>query len=112
MNFYKHFLGDYARDTKELSILEHGAYRLLLDHYYATGRPLPMKVELLWKICGATSKPERTAIELVINKFFKHNGGEWHNARADEEIMAYERQAATNRAIAQAREAKKRLNEP
>lgn len=112
MNFYKHWLGDYARDTKELSILEHGAYRLLLDHYYATSKPLPMKVELLWKICGATSKAERSAIQVVINKFFKHNGGEWHNARADEEIRAYEKQASTNRAIAVAREAKKRTNEP
>jgi uncharacterized protein YdaU (DUF1376 family) len=36
MNFYKHFLGDYARDTKGLSLLEHGAYRVLLDHNYAT----------------------------------------------------------------------------
>jgi uncharacterized protein YdaU (DUF1376 family) len=40
MNFYKHYLGDYARDTKGLSLIEHGAYRVLLDHNYATEEPI------------------------------------------------------------------------
>ena len=38
MNYYERHLGDYARDTGHLSMLEHGAYSLLLDRYYATRR--------------------------------------------------------------------------
>ena len=36
MIFYKRYLGDYQRDTGHLSMLEHGAYTLLLDAFYAT----------------------------------------------------------------------------
>lgn len=87
MNFYKHFLGDYARDTAHLSMLEHGAYRLMLDHYYATGKSLPNDAAALCRICGAVSKGEREAVSNVANAFFPVNGdGSRHNHRADREI--------------------------
>lgn len=33
MNYYEHHLGDYYRKAKHLTLLEHGAYRMLLDLY-------------------------------------------------------------------------------
>ena len=81
MNFYKHFLGDYARDTAHLSMLEHAAYRLLLDHYYATERKLPMPAQCE-RICRATSNEEKAAVRSVLAQFFK-NGV---NERAEKEI--------------------------
>ena len=36
MNYYKFNVGDYSAATRHLSMLEHGAYRLLLDVYYTT----------------------------------------------------------------------------
>lgn len=87
MNFYKHFLGDYARDTAHLSMLEHGAYRLMLDHYYATGKSLPNDNAALYRICGAVAKAEREAVARVADAFFPVNGdGTRHNRRADKEI--------------------------
>lgn len=108
MNFYKHFLGDYARDTAHLSMMEHGAYRLMLDHYYATGKSLPADKGLLYRICKAQSKAERSAVDLVAEQFFAVNGdGSRHNKRADKEI------ADTNAyATAQAERANKRWNKP
>ena len=41
MNYYNRHLGDYAKDTRHLTMLEHGAYCLLLDYYYATEKPIP-----------------------------------------------------------------------
>lgn len=100
MNFYKHFLGDYARDTAHLSMLEHGAYRLMLDHYYATGKSLPADTALLYRICKANSKAERIAVDLVAGSFFPVNGdGSRHNRRADKELGNWEAQATVNRLI-------------
>ena len=87
MNFYKHFLGDYARDTASLSALEHGVYRLMLDSYYATEKPLPSDVAELYLIAKARTPGERKAVEKVADRFFKINGdGTRHNQRADLEI--------------------------
>lgn len=89
LNFYKHFLGDYARDTAHLSLLEHGAYRVLLDSYYATEKPLPAEKAALYRICKAFSAGERRAVDRVAEQFFPANGdGRRHNPRADEEIAS------------------------
>jgi uncharacterized protein YdaU (DUF1376 family) len=81
VNFYKHFIGDYARDTAHLSMLEHAAYRLLLDHYYATERKLPMPAQCE-RICRASTEEEKLAVRTVLAQFFK-NGV---NERAEEEL--------------------------
>ena len=87
MNFYPHFLGDYQRDTAHLSLVEHGAYRVMLDTYYATEKPLPADRPSLYRICKAFSASERKAVEKVAEQFFPVNDdGLRHNARADSEI--------------------------
>ena len=87
VNFYKHYLGDYARDTASLSLLEHGAYRVLLDTYYATEAPLPADKRQLYTITKAMSAAEKRAVDKVVEKFFPVNGdGLRHNQRADKEI--------------------------
>jgi uncharacterized protein YdaU (DUF1376 family) len=100
MNWYKHYLGDYARDTGDLSIAEHGAYRLLLDHYYATEGKIPVTVTALQRLCRATTELERAAVDTVADRFFAVNGdGSRHNTRADEEIAKCTAHAAHNREI-------------
>ena len=41
MNYYERHLGDYAKDTAHLTMIEHGAYSLLLDRYYGTEQGIP-----------------------------------------------------------------------
>ena len=41
MNYYERHLGDYARDTGHLSMLEHGAYTLLMDRSSASEQGIP-----------------------------------------------------------------------
>lgn len=87
MIFYNHFVGDYLRDTKDLSLLEHGAYRLLLDHYYAQRGDMPEDVQRLYRACNASTAAERRAVQAIADRFFPVNGdGRRHNKRADEEI--------------------------
>ena len=59
MNFYKRFIGDYQRDTGHLSMIEHGAYALLLDHFYASEKPLPIEPQRLHRLTMATPSGER-----------------------------------------------------
>lgn len=87
MNYWRRYPGDYQRDTNHLSLAEHGAYTLLLDAYYSTEKPLPPDVPSLWRICHATERHEKAAVEAVANEFFPLNGdGRRHNARADRQL--------------------------
>ncbi len=39
MSAYKHSINSYQKETGHLNLMEHGAYRLMLDAYYATEKP-------------------------------------------------------------------------
>ena len=84
--WYAFYVGDYVRDTAHLSMLEHGAYRLLLDHYYSSRAALPANALQLHRICRAFDDAERAAIDKVLHEFFILDDAGWHNDRADQEI--------------------------
>lgn len=87
MNFYKRYMGDYGRDTAHLSLAEHGAYTLLLDHYYSTEQALPADSASLFRICRAFDKLEQRAVQSVADKFFPvGDDGLRHNERADRQM--------------------------
>lgn len=84
MNYYEHHLGDYAKDTGHLSMLEHGAYRLLLDRYYSTEEGIP--AAQAYRLARARSNEECQAVDVVLEEFFELVDGVWINHRAEEEI--------------------------
>ena len=88
MNWYPRYYGDYARDTAHLSLAEHGAYAVLLDHYYAIKRGLPESPDYAYRVCRAFDQAERDAVDSVLAQFFPVNGdGLRHNKRADAELI-------------------------
>lgn len=98
MDYYKRYMGDYQRDTGHLSLTAHGAFGMLLDHYYSRRKPLPADLEALHRICRATTKPEQQAVNGVAEEFFPvEDDGLRHNGRADEEIVKWEAMAEENR---------------
>src|SRR4051812_6372366 len=100
MNTYNHHLGDYGKDTRDLSPLEHGVYRLLLDFNYATEQPIPNEVDKLYRVVGAQSHAEKVAVRLVAERFFPINGdGRRHNKRAEAEIQKYLERVEHNRKV-------------
>lgn len=108
MNWYKHYIGDFQRDTGHLSLTERGAYRALLDHHYATERPLPKRTDELCRIVGAVTKAERQAVQRVLDEFWDEGPDGWSNGRAQREMGKADHQRDVNRATAQQREARRR----
>ena len=86
MNYYRRYVGDYLRDTSRLSLLEHGAYNVMMDYYYADERPLPVDREELCRMVRAVSPAERGAVDKVLGLFFTLLEDGWHQARVDSEI--------------------------
>ena len=97
MQWYKHHLDAYSRDTPELSVTEHGAYRLLLDAYYQREGPLPCDKELLYRICRAHRAHELKAVDFVVRLFFTNSDSTIKNKRADQEILKYQQRCSANR---------------
>lgn len=86
MNFYKRFIGDIQAKTGGLSLAEFGAYDRLLDHYYATEKPIPDDMGEVFRIARAMSKPEREAVQRVIDKFFLKTPAGYVQTKAEEVI--------------------------
>ena len=98
MNFFKLYPGDYQRDTGALSLAQHGAYLLMLQHYYATEQPLPVGASL-YRLMRAQTKAEREAIDYVTARFWLLKDGALVNTRAVIEIERAVRQRDVNREI-------------
>lgn len=86
MNYYEHHLGDYYRKAKHLTMLEHGAYRMLLDLYYIHEMPLPADIKAIQRLAGARMDDEKEAVENVVREFFTLEGDGWRHDKCDEEI--------------------------
>lgn len=84
MNYYERHLGDYAKDTAHLTMLEHGAYSLLLDRYYSTEQGIPN--DQAHRVARARTREEKQAVDSVLGEFFTLVDGVWINRRCDEEI--------------------------
>jgi uncharacterized protein YdaU (DUF1376 family) len=102
VNFYKRHLGDYSKDTPHLSMIEHGAYGLLLDYCYATERGLPGDFVSIFRICRAITKAEQQAVRSVVEQFFAvGQDGLRYNKRCNQELEKANRQREVNRVVGQ-----------
>lgn len=102
MIYYKHYIGDYQRHTGHLTLVQDGAYRRMMDHYYSTEEPLPASPDALYRICGAMEKKEREAVDFIAKSFFTEVAGHLHHQRIDEEISIAQEKIANLKANAQA----------
>lgn len=107
MHYYKRNIGDYHKKAGRLSMVEHGAYTLLIDACYDRER-FPTRhdaIDWLW----ARTEEEVAAIDFVLDKFFSlQEDGTYIQSRIQEDLAAYHAMAQTNQRIAKEREAKRR----
>jgi uncharacterized protein YdaU (DUF1376 family) len=106
MHYYKKNIGDYAKKTGRLTMLQHGAYTLLIDSCYdrETFPTIDEAIEWTW----ASSTEEIEAVKFVLKKFFVYQNGLYVQNRIREELDNYHNNAETNKRIAIEREAKRR----
>lgn len=85
--WYPRHFKDYAAKTAHLSLAEHGAYALLLDHYYQTNGKLIANAMAIARVCRCQTDDERNAVESVLVQFFTlDDSGMYRNDRADKEL--------------------------
>jgi uncharacterized protein YdaU (DUF1376 family) len=86
MNYYNKHIGDYAKDTAHLSMIEDGAYNRMMDTYYGMEKPLPLDRERLYRLVRARGASERKTVDAMLEEFFTQEADGWHHKRCDEEI--------------------------
>jgi len=106
MHYYKRNLGDYAKKAGRLSMLQHGAYTLLIDACYDREQFPTREAAIEWT--WASSKEEVEAVDFVLKRFFSEKEGVFYQTRIQEEIGEYHDKSETNKRIATDREAKRK----
>lgn len=93
MHYYQFNIADYRKDTTHLSMLEHGAYRQLLDWHYLEQAPIPRETEVVFRRLSARTEEERLAIQMVLKEMFLLTDDGYIQHRVMREIDAYEAKA-------------------
>ena len=106
MHYFKRNIGDYHKKAGRLSMLQHGAYTLLLDACYDREQFPTYEEAIDW--CWALGVDEINAVDVVLRRFFNLEDGVYIQKRIKDEIEKYHANAKTNSRIAKEREAKKR----
>ena len=95
------YVADYLADTGHLSAAEHGAYMLLIMHYWTNGG-VPSDERRLARICRMSDE-EWAASRNELAAFFD---GEWKHARIDAELAKSEEISSKRKAAAEQRHSK------
>jgi uncharacterized protein YdaU (DUF1376 family) len=90
LDWYPFYPALYRAATMHLSLVEDGAYRRLIDHYFETRAPLPDDDVALARIAGCGVQ-EWAAIAPKIRPFFAARGGRLHLSRCDTELDRQDR---------------------
>jgi uncharacterized protein YdaU (DUF1376 family) len=100
------YIADYLADTTHLSTVEHGAYLLLIMHYWQHGG-LPTEDPKLARICRLTPSEWQEIKETISDLF----GPDWPHKRIDEELVTADditsKRSAAGKAGASARYGKR-----
>lgn len=103
--YYKH-IGDYAKKTGRLNMLQHGAFSMLMDACYDRESFPTEKQAIEWT--WASTPEEEQAVRFILSRFFTlQDDGTYVQNRIHEEIESYKINGVVNRLIAISREARK-----
>lgn len=105
MHYYNHHIGDFLKATSRLTDAQSMAYLRLLWMYYDSEKPLPDQLDTLAFQVGV----DENTVRLILQSFFKNEGGAWRHTRCDKEIAEYQ-QLIHKRSNAGRASAQRKLN--
>lgn len=87
MPWFQFYASDWLAGTRGLSAVETGIYITMIASMYDKGSPLPNDPDRLARLCGATAKQFKPAMERLIEegKICIVDGGVW-NSRVEDEL--------------------------
>jgi len=107
VHYYKKNIGDYAKKAGRLTMLQHGAYTLLLDSCYDRERFPTLQEAIEW--AWASTEAEIEAVKFVLSRFFTlDKDGCYVQDRILQELLEYHAKSDTNKRIAIERETKRK----
>lgn len=95
MNYYPFNIGDYAKKTRHLSWDEDMAYRRLLDVYYSREAPLPLDLEVIYRLTLCKTAKHKASIVTILNEFFLKTDYGFENSKC-EEVLGIKRKSTEN----------------
>lgn len=95
MHYYSFNIGDYAVDTRHLSLMEDLAYRRLLDLYYSSEKPINSDTKKVSRLIGMVDYPQEIA--QVLEDFFILSECGYVQSRANDEISKFHAKADSAR---------------
>lgn len=107
MHYYKRDIGKYAKKCGKLSMLQHGAYTLLMDACYDREQ-FPTEQEAInW--CWAVEGAEVDAVKFILSRFFVLDAGVYVQKQIIEELEKYKKFCQLNKDKAKTRENTRRF---
>ena len=79
------YIGDYLGDTSHLSQAHHGAYLLLMMHYWQKGM-LQASPKHCFAVARAHATDEQEAVIDILREFFTLEGEQYRHTRIDKEL--------------------------
>jgi uncharacterized protein YdaU (DUF1376 family) len=85
MHYYQHHIGDFIRDTANLTDSQVMAYLRLIWMYYDSEKPLPNNAKVLAFKIGSTEE----TVSLILEAFFTQEDDAWKHSRCEAELAEY-----------------------
>jgi uncharacterized protein YdaU (DUF1376 family) len=108
MHYFEFNIKDYRADAFQLTLIQHGAYKQLIDQYCLNESPLTLDLEDLFYDLLIRGDDEKKAIVFVLEKFFDKTEDGYVHKRCDAVIEKYQAKSNQSRNAVNTRWAKEK----
>jgi len=95
MHYYKFNVAAWAKDTSHLTLKEEAIYLRLINYYYDTEKPIPIKTQLVLRKLRMGDESE--AVKVVLDEFFVKTAKGWEHNHCNKLVADYQDRAERNR---------------